>query len=159
VHGTSSHLKLFQSPGKQTRVEGTLVPGAYNAVMRPTRSASGAVAPGDEGGEPKVDVENGHVIPPLYEIGNQSSGQRRTADFAMEAQNDRPVQSPRGCMPAGQGKAAYHEQKEIELCEVSSSFSELTLLLHIFVLPLRLIVCRSLMHVSCVTLHCWTFMW
>jgi hypothetical protein len=136
VHGTSSHLKLFQSPGKQTRVEGTLVPGAYNAVMRPTRSASGAVAPGDEGGEPKVDVENGHVIPSLYEIRNQGSGQRKTVDFAMEAQNDRPVQSPRGCMPVGQGKAAYHEQKEIELCEVSSSFSALTLSLHIFVFPL-----------------------
>ena len=79
------------------------------------------------GGQPKADVENGHGVQPLGEIRNQSSGQRKDAQSAMEGRSDKSAQLPGQDRLVGLENAAYTEQKKAEFGEVSSYFSAFTL--------------------------------
>ena len=75
------------------------------------------------GGEHKADVEDGHGVQPLGEIRNQSSGQRKVAQSAMEGWSNKPARLPgQQHRPASLDNAAYNEQKKVEFSEVISSY-------------------------------------
>ena len=75
------------------------------------------------GGQPKADVEDGHGLQPLGEIRNQSSGQRKVAQSAMEGWSNKPARLPgQQHRPASLDNAAYNEQKKVEFSEVISSY-------------------------------------
>ena len=127
----NSNVKLCLSPRKRSPLEDTLVPVAAKAE----EAASGHQHA--FGGEPKANVEDGHGMQPLGEIRNQSSGQRKDAQSAMEGSN-KPARLPGQHMPASLENAAYSEQKKVEFSEVSSYFP-LTLI-YFVIYPLRILL-------------------
>ena len=131
AHLFNGNVELCLPPSKRSLVGETLVPVAAKAE----EAASGHQQV--FGGEPKADVEDGHGLQPLGEIRNQSSGQRKDAQSAMEGSN-KPARLPGQHMPASLENAAYSEQKKVEFSEVSSYFP-LTLI-YFVIYPLRILL-------------------
>ena len=121
AHLFNGNVELCLPPSKRSLVGETLVPVAAKAE----EAASGHQQV--FGGEPKANVEDGHGMQPLGEIRNQSSGQRKDAQSAMEGRSDKSAQLPGQDRLVGLENAAYTEQKKAEFGEVSSYFSAFTL--------------------------------
>ncbi|CAL5074269.1 unnamed protein product [Urochloa decumbens] len=124
VHAFNDYMELRLSPSKRAPVEETLVPAAAKAgisPMQPAPSFGKDTATGQQQafGEPKANVEDGHVMQPLgdRDISNQSSGQRKAMESSMEVQTDKPARPPGQHRPAGQENAAHNEQK-VEFSEL-----------------------------------------
>lgn len=121
AHLFNSNVEPCLSPSKRSPVEETLVPVAAKA----DEVASGHPQAFD--GKPKADVEDGHGVQPLGETRNQSSGQRKDSQSAMEGQSDKPTRLPGQHRAASLENADYNEQEEVKFSEVSSYFSASTL--------------------------------
>jgi hypothetical protein len=87
-------------------MEETLVPVTLKANISPMQSALsfGQAAPTEHqrafGGEPKANVVGGHGM--RGDIRNQSSGQKKAMESAMEGWTDKPARPPGQNRPAGQ---------------------------------------------------------
>uniref|UniRef100_A0A0Q3SXE7 Uncharacterized protein n=1 Tax=Setaria italica TaxID=4555 RepID=A0A0Q3SXE7_SETIT len=106
VHAFNGYMELCLSPSKQAPVEEISVPVAAKADISPMQSALSfgeAAATGPQqafGGEPKANLVDAHGM--QGDIRNQSSGQRKAMESAMEGRTDKPAQPPDQHRPAGQ---------------------------------------------------------
>ncbi|RLN34049.1 uncharacterized protein C2845_PM03G34000 [Panicum miliaceum] len=107
-------VEWLPSPGHRclrALVQEASVPPAANAGARPTLHE---VPPGHNdavGGRHKYDVKDGHDVHQLYESGNQSNGQRKTAETTQVDEINGSMLRPNQYRMAAQESAAFDQQK------------------------------------------------
>ncbi|KAK8459806.1 hypothetical protein SEVIR_2G216900v4 [Setaria viridis] len=117
THPFGGYVEVCRSPNKWTLADEASLPVSANAGARPIFHEE--LTPGHKdaaGGECKVDVEDGHGVQPLYQSGNQSSGQSKTSETTLEQINGPMLLSDQYWL-AGQESAAFDQQKCREFSE------------------------------------------
>ncbi|KAF8657735.1 hypothetical protein HU200_059895 [Digitaria exilis] len=111
MHPFDGYVEPCPSPKKSDVAEEASLPATTNDGAQPTfRDAAGA--------EKKDGVKDAHGMHSLFEIGNQSSGQRKTVEISLMDQINGPMMSSGRYRLGGQESLAFHQQNGQEVSAV-----------------------------------------